>query len=232
MNQSVIIFGNKNTGTLFHKNLAAHNFNDEILKKHDLTQFVILKQIHSNKGFAVTPKFLSHAVSVQEYEGDFLITNQHHVGLSAITADCLPVIVVDQKSGVLGVAHAGWRGTVAQIVPTMITKMSDIYGSDFEDMRFYFGPHGRTCCYQVQPDFIQNLTHFSWTEKVVVQRYNKLFFDMSLCNQLQLFDIGIQPSQIIHQAQECTICDDRFHSHRRDGITSQRNLNLAWLTQG
>jgi YfiH family protein len=230
MSKTTYFFGNKITGTIQHKNVSLHNFDDEVLKFYQLKQFVMLKQVHGIDGFDVTPELFTHPLSVEEHVGDFLMTDQQRVGLAVITADCLPVLVTDEKRDAIGIAHAGWRGTVAQIVPQMIFTMRETYGSQYSDMQFYFGPGGRPCCYEVQPDFMQNLNQFPWADQLIAKRDGKLFFDNALCNKLQLFDRGIKQSQIIHQARECTICNDSFHSYRREGARSQRQMSLVWLT--
>ena len=93
-----------------------------------------LRQVHSD---------LIHCVSqASEHPlaGDGLITKTPGLLLAVLTADCLPVIVVDPKHRAVGVFHAGWRGTVKRIVEKGIGEMRKHFGSDPAQLRAAIGP--------------------------------------------------------------------------------------------
>ena len=79
---------------------------------------VTLKQIHSTK--AVLLKSPVKTGLLPEQEGDALVTNQPGTLVMVRTADCVPVLLVDDQVGVVAAIHAGWRGAVAGIVPETI----------------------------------------------------------------------------------------------------------------
>ena len=104
-----------------------------------------LRQIHSD---------LIHRISeIPENNaplaGDGMVTNVPGIMLGILTADCLPVIVVDPKRRAIGVFHAGWRGTAKRIVEKGVGEMHRWFGSSPRDLKAAIGPGIRGCCYEV-----------------------------------------------------------------------------------
>ncbi len=201
----MIFFGNESTSVhpdyylnLSDSLLAHDKYFSFLFDKLSITDLVFLKQTHSTTGYAV-----EHAMPSFAQEGDYLITNKPHIGIGIMTADCLPVIVVDKQNNAVGIAHAGWRGAVAGIVPKMITHMGDVFGSSPAHMRAYLGPSAQACCYEVGPEVIECVGH---------PYINQRFFDLPGYVLDQLEDIGISS---ITPSSVCTICDTSYCSHRR-----------------
>ena len=97
-----------------------------------------LKQIHSSRVVVFDRPVKAEVMS--ESEGDALITNQPEFLLVVRTADCVPVLLVDHKSGVIGAIHAGWRGAVGGIVPKTIQACMERFGSEVAHMHVAIGP--------------------------------------------------------------------------------------------
>src|SRR5262249_51406723 len=81
--------------------------------------------------------------------GAGLITDSPQLLLAVLTADCLPIILVDPKKRAVGVFHAGWRGTVKRIVEKGVGQMRFCFGSKPRDINAAIGPGIHNCCYVV-----------------------------------------------------------------------------------
>ena len=71
---------------------------------------------------------------------DALITNEKGVTLVTYYADCTPLLFVDTKNKAIGLAHAGWRGTVGRIGEKVVEKMTELYGTNPADIKAAIGP--------------------------------------------------------------------------------------------
>lgn len=195
-----------------------------------LNAAMFLHQTHSNKGVIVDHAFLEQALPFK-VSGDYLITREKKVGIGVMTADCLPIIMYDTKNNATAVIHAGWRGSVIGVAVKALEHMQEAYGTRPEDIRVFFGPSARVCCYEVSSDFERHIEGFSYAHKtqVIIERDNKLFFDLSLFNRLQLEAIGINPQAISREYNLCTMCNNQFYSYRRDGENAGRQMTVICL---
>ncbi len=207
---------------------------DVLRKKRNFSQLVFLKQTHGVDGALVTSKGrlsvtsssglddlnvfepIFKPVDVWSCSGDFIVSNKKRVGLGALTADCLPVILLDCKKGVFSIVHAGWRGSVKKICIRAIEVMQKNFESKKEDLKIYFGPCARECCYEVKQNFIDDLSREGVnTDLFVIKRSEKTFFDIVRFNKQQLNNYGVLDNQIIDEHCLCTVCNGQFCSYRR-----------------
>jgi polyphenol oxidase len=190
-----------------------------------IEHLVLLKQTHSVSGHMITEhNYHMPALSV---EGDFLVTNVTGVGLGVLTADCLPIIFIDTKNNVVGIAHAGWRGSVNNIVTQTLMCMQKNYGTIIADLSIFFGPCAHVCCYQVQEDFLAHLAQFSFGVDAIVRRDNNLFFDLLYFNEQILLSVGIRKDAINYEHSVCTICNEDYFSYRRQGDKAGRQVSVV-----
>ncbi len=203
------------------------NYCEGFAQKHSLTNVAILDQVHGVDSLVVGKNTLQKRVTVCEQKGDFLITNQSSIALGVITGDCLPVVVYDKKNHAVGIAHAGWKGTVAGVVPVMVQAMKSNYGTQSGDVTIWFGPAARPCCYEVQQDFVAAIAHLSDQEKFLIKRDEKLFFDGTACNETLLTPVGIQSASLDTSYNVCTICAPGYYSHRRKSFA--RQVSFVWI---
>ena len=203
---------------------------------------VTLKQIHSD--------LIHHVTSLPEHPlaGDGLITRTPGLLLAVLTADCIPVIVVDSKQKAVGVFHAGWRGTVKRIVEKGVGEMQRWFGSQPRDLRAAIGPGIGGCCYEVGEEVRAKFeSQFAYASELfrrvkdsdpVREKYpllfltarapghselpHRLFLDLVEANRRQLLDAGVR-KQNIYAASLCTNCrTDLLFSHRAEkGITGR-----------
>ena len=181
-----IIFGDETLGC--PREFLMENHSQETLLKDAALQafrkqvpfenLMLLRQCHSAVGFSVTKPLLQTFLK-QKHEGDFLVTNCRFLALGVYTADCLPIILYDAVKQVIGICHAGWVGSLKRVAVAALEKMMSDYSVHPQDVHIFFGPAATVCCYEVQESFKEKLQAFSFHEEVLIQRDNKLFFDMT-----------------------------------------------------
>lgn len=172
-------------------------------------EMVSLKQIHS--GIVLRADRATGCVG----EADALFTNDPGVTLSIRTADCLPILIADRRTGAVAAVHAGWRGTVAGIVGAAVARLQQDFGSQVEDLVAAIGPGIGVCCYEVG-------------EEVAVQLGEQRAGRVNLAehNRRQLERTGIAFA-CIDIISACTFCDaDRFWSYRREREQAGRMISF------
>ncbi|HEY1402627.1 MAG TPA: polyphenol oxidase family protein, partial [Pyrinomonadaceae bacterium] len=95
------------------------------------------------------------ALDTNDERCDALTTDAQRVLLGVQTADCVPVLLGDARSGACAAVHAGWRGTAAGIVPAALARMHAEYGTRAADVRACIGPAALGCCYEVGAEVIE-----------------------------------------------------------------------------
>jgi len=156
-------------------------------------------------------------------ETDGMVTNEPNVFLSALGADCASVLIHDEKNRAIGIAHAGWRGTQAQILKKIIQLMHARFGSQAKHLQVGIGPLIRACCYEVQKDVAQFFKHS------VASRDGRLYLDLSKEIQRQLEENGVS-RRLIRDSGICTMCSQRdFFSFRRMPNETRRHMAFIML---
>ena len=149
---------------------------------------------------------------------DAIISNVPGVMAGVKTADCVPVLIGDPKSGAFAAVHAGWRGTLAQIVSGALSRMSAKYETKPDDVLVAIGPAARDCCYEVGPEVIEvfSTTFPNQNELFRATRENHACINLIQANREQLMSAGVKPDRIF-TAPFCTMCrTDLFFSYRRE----------------
>jgi YfiH family protein len=182
--------------------------------------FTFAKQIHKGGVKIITEK-LRGAGSVEQGKtidgADALVSNVPNICLVVLIADCVPVLFYDPVKNVAGVAHAGWRGTLRQIVKNTIGVFQEGFGSLSRDIIVGIGPSIGPCCYEVGQEVIAQVEEAFPSKEIYIDRVTKEgkgFFDLWEANKAQLIGAGI-PERNIEVAKICTHCShDSFFSHR------------------
>lgn len=145
-------------------------------------------------------------------------------------ADCVPVIIYDKKANIGAIAHAGWRGTVARIVPKTVEKMLEYSHSDINDIFAIIGPAIDKCCYNVGDDVINGVKKSVINyEKLFFYNSNNVFVDLKMTNAQQLIELGV-PVDNIDICPYCTSCkNDLFFSYRKENGTTSRHSAIIKL---
>ncbi len=166
-------------------------------------------------------------------KADALITRHSGVALAMSSADCAPLMFYDPVESVIGIAHAGWRGTARGIAAATIDAMGEQFGSHPNNVRAGIGPSIGPCCYEVtgelqryfmgQQEFDPIPTGVSYRKLIrasavfAVKRMpdrDSLRLDLWETNRNQLLMAGVLPEHI-ESSEICTSCEKkRFFSHR------------------
>ena len=154
---------------------------------------------------------------------DGLITDRRYVPIILLSADCPLVCAHDPERSAVGAVHASWRGTVAGTAENLIHQMQREFGSDPGRLVTAITPSAGPCCYEVG-DRVGRIVRSRMgcsSDAYLVERRGRTFFDLWGANRSQLMAAGVSPDRI-DIAGHCTICDQRFWSHRRDGPDAGR----------
>jgi len=161
----------------------------------------------------------SDVITVNKYlndvrKGDALVTSEKNLVLCILTADCQPVLFIDNKNGIIGAAHAGWRGALNGIIENTILSMIKI-GAELENISAAIGPTINQRNYEVGPEFYQLFKQKDETNKAcfIEGAQDKYYFDLSKFNTSKLMKAGVKKIDII---DFCTYENsDLYFSYRR-----------------
>ncbi|WP_136606491.1 peptidoglycan editing factor PgeF [Paenibacillus dokdonensis] len=182
---------------------------------------------------------LNRESAIQDTDG--LLTNVPGVLLTSFYADCVPLFFCDPKQQVVGLAHAGWKGTVAQIAARMVERMQDTFGSKSEDIITAIGPSIGSCCYEVDEKVMSHVhdleKHFLGNEQYstsdwyIAKEGGKSMLNLKEMNRHIMIKAGILPTHI-ECTSWCTSCrNDLFFSYRKDGGTTGRMASWIGLRE-
>lgn len=148
--------------------------------------------------------------------GDACITDRPGVAMMITTADCVPIFFHDPVRGAVGLAHAGWRGTVEGVAAATVAAMTREFGSSPADLQVALGPAIGPCCFEVDADVAGPFHHRFPGKDLVADRVNKFTVDLWRANRHVLLDAGVSEARIC-TSRICTSCRvDLFFSFRRD----------------
>ena len=151
-------------------------------------------------------------------EADGIMTNQRGILLGVMTADCIPVLVVDTVHRAVAAFHAGWRGTVARIVEHGVARMMAEFGSDPANLAGAVGPGIGVCCYTVGGEVEgQFESQFRYGAELFLKGNETSRLDLIEANRRQLFAAGLA-EDAVSVVGGCTSCQPwYFYSHRASG---------------
>lgn len=175
----------------------------------------------------------SHQVHGQEilmvdepgrYEGyDALVTNQPNLFVGVSTADCVPVLVYDQKHNVVAAIHAGWKGTLAELVRQTLEEMQARYDTHPNDCYAYVGTCIDETSYEVGPDVADQ---FAPEFKRVDEFTQRTFINLRSANSKQLTSFGIPTAQIAISSFSTVLNNEDYFSHRLEKGTTGRLMAI------
>ena len=149
---------------------------------------------------------------------DAIVSDAEGVLAGIKTADCVPLLIGDPKTGAFAAVHAGWRGTLAGIGVVSVSRLAAEYKAQPEDLRVAIGASAGPCCYEVGSDVIDAFTSkFPKGDQLFTPtREGHALVDLLKSNRDQLVDAGVRLDRI-HTAPLCTMCrTDLFFSYRRE----------------
>lgn len=151
---------------------------------------------------------------------DALVTNRPGVLLLTRHADCPVLLVWDPVRSVLGLAHSGRRGSLANITHAVVTCMAELFGSVPEQITASIGPGIRRCCYEVGKEVLEEAELVGHHHTYFEHRDGRIYMDLQGLIGDQLRSAGVQSIHGETEA-ECTHCGPSgLHSYRRDGTNA------------
>lgn len=145
---------------------------------------------------------------------DGLITTQAGIGLAILTADCAPVLLADAQAGVIGAAHAGWKGLLAGILPNVVQKMIKA-GARAANINGAIGPCIGQASYEVGPEFA---ARFAAQDQSFARFFrpgqgDRSQFDLAAACSAQLSSLGL--AQVDNLALDTCALGVEYFSNRR-----------------
>jgi len=161
---------------------------------------------------------------------DAMVTACPGVALAIQTADCAPILLFDPKTRIIGIAHAGWRGTYAGIAEATVAAMGNL-GAHPRDIRAWIGPMAGGCCYEVSPELVSDFRE-RFSDFPAEEISGGRMLNLVSVNTHQLLRAGLQHEHI-EDSGICTIHhQDRFYSYRASGPKAGRIISVILMTNG
>ena len=224
--KSQIVFTNAVKERSFNRNIEEGIKELNSLKEEfNGKDIIYLKQIHSDKIL----KYRCNGKSIKDEEGDAIITNEKNVIIGVFTADCVPVILIDEEKEVIAAIHSGWKGTFESITLKTIEKMKVEFNANESNIKAYIGPHIKKCCYEVSEDL-----KIKFIDKKGTISEEELFSENNLNLESCIIDdlkrAGVQDCNI-NSLNLCTYCSDdiKLHSYRKSQGSYGRMFSFIML---
>lgn len=201
--------------------LVAYNrslFLGKIWSKQE-SELICGEQVHGAEVFIIDKKVIDSNIRVIP-STDALVTAERKVLLGAFSADCLLALFLDLDGPVIGLAHAGWKGTIKGILSNIVNVMKKNFNSRAENIQCLLGPCIKPCCYEIGEEVEQFSAVSPWVKQVVFKpglREERLHLDLTETNRNILQESGIKTENIF-ASDYCTCCNPQlFFSYRRSG---------------
>ena len=171
------------------------NKNLEIVKKKiskSANDIFLLSQIHSNKFVYIDDKY---KIKIKP-KADAVITNQRNLPIAVLTADCIPILICDNKKKIIAAIHAGWRGAYKGILSKVIKFMTK-KGCKLKNITAVIGPSISVKNYEVKEDFKKkfikrdqkNLKYFKIHNNKIYFNLNKYVHSLLISSKIKNIDI-------------------------------------------
>jgi hypothetical protein len=164
-------------------------------------------------------------------EADGLVVGAPGRLVGVVTADCVPVLLVDRRRAVAAAVHAGWRGTAAGVLEAAVARVAGLHGTAPADLEAAIGPAVGGCCYEVGPEVgdafcarTGDLTRAAWRQGAA-----RSHLDLRLAVALLLRAAGVTA---VTTLGPCTVCGPGYNSFRRDGAGTGRQLSFVGWAPG
>ena len=189
-------------GVLKHRQLLADSLNIPA------RSFTYVHQHHSDIIQEVTASDIGKGFNHFEdgLECDALYTKLHNVPLCIFHADCVPIFFINEKANLVGIIHAGYKGTLKHVAYKTMKCVLDKEKLDVKDFQFYIGPYRMPESFKVDPISKMEIIDAGFNKAIKGQ-----YFDNGYANMLDLYNLGVKEEQI-KTAKLNTFSDERFYS--------------------
>jgi len=189
-------------------------------------KLVFLDQIHSNIIHVID------SIPEEKLKGDAMITGLPFLLLIIKTADCLPILFVEESQKVIAAVHSGWRGTSKRVVQKAIQRMEDQYGCHPSSLLVALGPCIARECYEVGENVYQSFEEEGLSTEFFRNhplRRKKYLLDLKGANVSQMVSVGVEEKNVF-SPDICTHCHESLPSFRRDKDKAGRTLSFIGMS--
>ena len=176
----------------------------------------VTKQVHENVVRIVDKNDKHVCMSDVPYEADGIVTAEPGLPIICMVADCVPVLLWDEKNRAIGAIHCGWRSSVGDILKNAIEAMVSL-GAEAHCIHAAIGPSIGRCCFETDDDVPNAIEEYLGgdIEGLFDRRSDgKTMVDLRAANARRLVQLGLRPENI-DVSEECTYCShDKYWSHR------------------
>jgi len=209
-------------------NVRAFFTTKNVSKNNDSIKEVLAREFNISKDDIYLP-IQKHTSNIHVLESgrepviaDAVVTNERNIFIGILVADCVPVLLYDGRKGTIGAVHAGWRGTVKQILKDTIDLMCHRFNSSPGDISVAIGPSIRGCSYEVGEDVVSEVQKATGKGDYCRIMHNKYYVDLASANKVQAISLGISQENI-WQSDDCTFCNPhKYYSYRYSGGSAGR----------
>lgn len=216
-------FGNMGAKKSLNKNKNLGKFLNLFNKSID--DLILMEQVHGSKIQVVDEE--DRGKILPGIDG--MVCFQKGVILGVKVADCLPLLFYDKTKKIIGIAHAGWRGTLKKISQSVVKKMR-LLGANPKDILVGIGPHIGGCCYTVSLKRAAKFEkEFGNLKNMIYEDCEGIHLDLVTPMVVQLIKVGI-PKENIDFGPQCTAClREEFFSFRRENGRNGSMLGIISL---
>lgn len=208
---------------------VAHGFLARERALSERYRAVRVRQVH---GSAIV--WADGSTSSPAGEADAVATEESGVAVAIATADCVPLLLAAPEARVVAAVHAGWRGSLAGIVPAMLAELRARRDIRAAELRVAIGPAIDGCCFEIERAIAERFADRfgaqvwrAWRDGSRPSPVAKGTLDLRLVNRRILIDAGVK-EDAIELVGPCTYCGgDSFASYRREGPNAGRQL--SWI---
>ena len=163
-------------------------------------------------------------------EADGLVSATAGQLVGVVTADCMPLLLIDRGRRVAAAVHAGWRGAAAGVIEAAVAKLGAAFQADAPSLEAAIGPAIGACCYEVGDEVLDafrarvgDTTAPAWS-----RHDGRLYVDLRVAARLLLRAAGVGRVAVVGP---CTACGSGHCSYRRDGAGAGRQLSfVGWAS--
>lgn len=218
--------GSKDLKKNVYKNL------NYVKKKISSKYLCLVSQKHSNK-IIWLKKFSQIQKKIRIGDADGIFTNLNNVAIGILTADCAPILFVDQNNNYICCVHAGWKGAFSNIIQKAVAlfRKNKILP---KNIRVCIGPCISQDSYEVKADFynkfILSNTNF---KKCFLFKNNKIYFNLRYFIKLKLVNAKISMSNIFDINKDTFVNKSLFYSYRRSLLNGEKDYgrNLSFISK-
>ncbi len=176
-------------------------------------KIVLLNQIHSNQFHYISKNSKN---TDNKFEGDALITSQPNIPIGVLTADCAPILILDDNKKMIAAIHAGWKGVYKDIVKKVIKFMIK-KGCSPQNITAAIGPCISSNNYEVREDFVKKFIKKNKKNIIFFKKYKgKNYFNLKRYIQFQLKSLNIKKIDVINK--------DTFHA-KNNFFSARRSIS-------